>query len=55
MTVEEVEDIVRALTVVVENLDADASKQSMQEAFTQVRAYAGETRARERTMSLPGR
>ena len=44
MTTEEVEDVVRALTTVVENLEADAAKQSMQEAFMQVRAYAGETR-----------
>jgi hypothetical protein len=45
MTTEEVEDVVRALTTVVENLEAGAAKQSMQEAFMQVRAYAGETRA----------
>jgi hypothetical protein len=37
MTTEEVEDVVRALTTVVENLEAGAAKQSMQEAFTQVR------------------
>jgi hypothetical protein len=41
MTIDEVEDVVRALTAVAENLQAIA-KQSMQEAFTQVRAYAGE-------------
>jgi hypothetical protein len=45
MTIDEVEDVVRALTAVVENLEAGAAKQSMQEAFMQVRAYAGETRA----------
>ena len=45
MTTDEVEDVVRALTAVAENLEADAAKQSMQEAFMQVRAYAGETRA----------
>jgi hypothetical protein len=44
MTTEEVEDVVRALTMVVENLEAGAAKQSMQEAFTQVRAYASATR-----------
>jgi hypothetical protein len=44
MTTEEVEDVVRALTVVVENLEAGAAKQSMQEAFMQVRAYASATR-----------
>jgi hypothetical protein len=43
MTTEEVEDVARALTAVAENLEAGAAKQSMQEAFTQVRAYAGET------------
>jgi hypothetical protein len=45
MTIEEVEDVVRALTAVVENLEASRAKQSMQEAFVQVRAYAGEARA----------
>ncbi len=43
MTTEEVEDVVRALTIVVENLEAGAARQSMQEAFMQVRAYAGAT------------
>jgi hypothetical protein len=43
MITEEVEDVARALTAVAENLEASAAKQSMQEAFTQVRAYAGET------------
>jgi hypothetical protein len=42
MTIDEVEDVVRALTAVAENLEAGAAKQSMREAFTQVRAYAGE-------------
>jgi hypothetical protein len=45
MTTDEVEDVARALTAVAENLEADAAKQSMREAFMQVRAYAGETRA----------
>jgi hypothetical protein len=45
MTIEEVEDVVRALTAVMENLEASAAKQSMQEAFVQVRAYAAETQA----------
>jgi hypothetical protein len=48
MTIEEVEDIVRALTAVVEHLEASAAKQSMREAFVQVRAYAGELRTPER-------
>lgn len=43
MTTEEVEDVVRALTTVVKNLEAGPAKQSMQEAFTQVRAYASAT------------
>jgi hypothetical protein len=47
MTTEEIEGVVRALTAVVENLEADAAKQSMQEAFLQVRAYAGESKPRE--------
>jgi hypothetical protein len=47
MTTEEVEGVVRALTAVVENLEANAAKQSMQEAFMQVRAYAGEGKPRE--------
>ena len=42
MTTEEVDDVVRALTAVAENLEAGAAKQSMQEAFTQVGVYAGE-------------
>jgi hypothetical protein len=41
--VEDIEDIIRALTAVVESLEASAAKQAMQEAFVQVRAYAGET------------
>jgi len=45
MTIEEVEDLVRALTAVMDHLEASAAKQSMQEAFMQVRAYAGEPRA----------
>jgi hypothetical protein len=49
LTVEEVEDIVRALTMIVENLDAGAAKQSMQEAYMQVRAHAVEIRAPART------
>jgi len=49
MTTEEVEDVARALTAVVENLEASAAKQSMQEAFMQVRAYAGENKPREPT------
>jgi hypothetical protein len=42
MTNDEVEDVVRALSAVADNLEAGAAKQSMQEAFTQVRAYGGE-------------
>jgi hypothetical protein len=48
MTAEEVEDVVRALTKVEETLEASAAKQSMQEAFMQVRAYASATRASAR-------
>jgi hypothetical protein len=44
MTAQEVEDVVRALTKVVENLETGPARQSMQEAFMQVRAYADETR-----------
>ncbi len=40
MTTEEIEDVVRALTTAVDNLEAGAARQSMQEAFMQVRAYA---------------
>ena len=47
MTREDVENVVRALTMVVENLEASAAKQSMLEAFTQVRIYADERRHRE--------
>jgi hypothetical protein len=42
MTIEEVEDVVRALTAVVEKLEASAAKQSIQEAFMQAHAYADE-------------
>jgi hypothetical protein len=40
MATEDVEDVVRALTAAVENLEAGGARQSMQEAFLQVRAYA---------------
>jgi hypothetical protein len=52
MTIEEVEDVVRALNTVVENLEARGAKQSMQEAFLQVRAHAGRTLATVRETSL---
>jgi hypothetical protein len=42
MTIEEVEDVVRALSAVAEKLEAGAAQQSIQEAFIQARAYAGE-------------
>jgi len=45
MTIEEVEDVLRALTAVAEKLETGVAKQSMQEAFMQVCAHAGETRA----------
>lgn len=48
MTTDEIEDVVRALTMAVENLEAGAARQSMQEAFMQVRAYADATRASAR-------
>jgi hypothetical protein len=41
MTIEEVDDVVRALEAVVENLDTRIAKRSMEEAFLQVRAHAG--------------
>lgn len=44
MTAEEVEDVVRALTAAVENLETGGARQSMQEAFMQLRAYAGAAR-----------
>ena len=53
LTTEEVEDVVRALTTVVENLEASCARQSMQEAFMQVRAHAGELRALARDRSPP--
>jgi hypothetical protein len=42
MTIEEVEDVVRALTAVAEKLEASAAKHSIQEAFMQAHAYADE-------------
>jgi hypothetical protein len=51
MTIEEVEDVVRALNAVVKHLEARGAKQSMQEAFLQVRAHgatARETSLRQR-------
>jgi hypothetical protein len=45
MTDEDIEDVVLSLTRVVENLEAGAVKQSMQEAFKQVLAHARATRA----------
>jgi alkylhydroperoxidase/carboxymuconolactone decarboxylase family protein YurZ len=45
LTTQEIDDVVRALTMVAENLENDAARQSMQEAFAQVRAYAAATRA----------
>jgi hypothetical protein len=43
MTSEEIEDVVRALILVVKNLEVGPAKQSLQEAFTQVRAYGSAT------------
>jgi hypothetical protein len=45
MSTEEIEDVVWAMTTVVENLEAGAARQSMQEAFMQVRVYANAMRA----------
>jgi tRNA G37 N-methylase TrmD len=45
MTIEEIEDVVRALTTVMDNLETSSARQSMQEAFLQVRAYARSMRA----------
>jgi hypothetical protein len=42
MTIEEIEDVIRALTAVAEKLETGDTKQSIQEAFMQTRAYAGE-------------
>jgi hypothetical protein len=44
MSAEEIEGVVRAMTTVVQNLEASAARQSMQEAFMQVRAYANTMR-----------
>ncbi len=48
MTTEEIEGVARALTAAVENLEAGAVRQSMQEAFMQVRAYTVAMRASAR-------
>jgi hypothetical protein len=40
MTIKEVEDLIRQLTAVADKLEARAAKQSMQEAFLQLHAYA---------------
>jgi len=45
MTTEEIEDVVRALITVVDNLETGSAKRSMQEAFMQVHAHASATRA----------
>jgi hypothetical protein len=42
MTIEEIEDVIWALTAVAEKLETGDTKQSIQEAFMQTRAYAGE-------------
>jgi hypothetical protein len=42
MTIEEVEDVVRALTAVAEKLEPGEAKLSIQEAFMQAHAYADE-------------
>jgi hypothetical protein len=42
MTIEEVEDVIRALIAVAEKLETGAAKQSIREAFMQTRAYADE-------------
>jgi hypothetical protein len=47
MTIEEVEDLVRQLTAVAHKLEARAAKQSIQEAFQQLHAYADEYRYRQ--------
>ena len=44
MTTKEIDDVGRALITVAQNLESDAAKQSMQEAFVQVNAYARATR-----------
>jgi hypothetical protein len=52
MTTKEIDGVVRALTTVAENLETDSARQSMQEAFLQVRAYA--TAPRGQSSGLPG-
>jgi hypothetical protein len=51
MTSEEIEDLVRAMISVVENLETAQAKQSMHEAFTQVLAHARATKASLRKRS----
>jgi hypothetical protein len=47
LTAEEIENVVRALNAVVENLRTRIAKQSMQEAFLQVRAHASSAGSRK--------
>jgi hypothetical protein len=42
MTIEEVEDVVRALIAVAEKLETGEAKKSIREAFLQTQAYADE-------------
>jgi hypothetical protein len=42
MTIEELQDVVRALTAVAEKPETSEAKQSIQEAFMQAHAYADE-------------
>lgn len=43
MTAQEIESVIRALKAVVDNLDTRLAKESIQEAFVQVRAHAYKT------------
>lgn len=43
MTAQEIENVIRALKAVVNNLDTHIAKESIQEAFVQVRAHADKT------------
>lgn len=46
MSTEEIEGIVRALTIVAESLETEVARQSMQDAFMHVRAHALAQRCR---------
>jgi hypothetical protein len=45
MTVDEIDNVIRALNAVADNLDTRVAKQSIREAFLQVRAHTMRRRA----------